>query len=79
MWVTWAPIWNSADDLPLAAIRQLRPQALDGGARGIRFDVHDDRFQAGRFDYGDAVLDLFLARGRQQDFHILRGILRPDR
>ncbi|MPN27165.1 hypothetical protein SDC9_174592 [bioreactor metagenome] len=44
-----------------------------GGLRGIRFDVHDQRLQAGRLDGRHAILDLFLACRCKQDLHIVRA------
>ena len=59
MWVTWAPIWNSATIWPSPAFGSWAVDAVERGARGVRLDIHDHRRQAGRFGDRDPVLDLF--------------------
>lgn len=54
-----------------AGLGQLRGDAVERGAGGVRFDVHDGRLEAGRLGDGDPVLDLFAARGRQHDLDVL--------
>ena len=47
----------------------------EGFLSRVGLDVHDPRLQAGRIGNRYPVLDLFLARGGNQDFHLL-GIVR---
>jgi hypothetical protein len=58
-------------DIALRNARIAPADQLERGLRGIGFDVHHDRLQAGGFGGGHAVLDLFLAGGRDQDFDLL--------
>ena len=44
---------------------------LEGGLRGVGLDVHHDGLQAGGLRRGDAVLDLFLAGGRDQHLDLV--------
>src|SRR5437899_4943834 len=47
-------------DLVLAAVLQLGGNPVDRGARGIRFDIHHRRRQAGRFCDRDPVFTFSL-------------------
>ena len=59
--------------LPGPAVGQQVSDLLVGGLRGKGLDVHDQRLESSRLDCGHAVLDLFLARGGEQDLHVVRA------
>ncbi len=44
---------------------------LEGRLGRVGLDVHHDRLEPGRFGGGDAILDLFLARGGDQHLHLV--------
>jgi hypothetical protein len=62
---------EQGDHLPLAAAGHLRDDAGRGRARRIRFDVHHRGLQARCLGHGDAVLDLFAARGGEHHLDVV--------
>ena len=62
------------DHHPVTTVGQLLDDPLDGGARGVGLDVDHHRLEARGLGHGDAVLDLLLARGGDQHFHVVGGI-----
>ena len=64
---------DDGDVLVAALARQLLADQLEGGLHGVGLDVHHQRLQPRRLGDRDAVLDLLLAGGGDQDLDFFRS------
>ncbi len=64
---------HHGDVLVPPLVGQLLADQLEGGLHRVGLDVHHQRLQPRRLGDGDAVLDLLLARGGDQDLDLFRS------